>query len=108
MAQRKEILTKTAFANKDFLNSMIRLTNSANEHDVIEKLPEIETPTLIIGCEQDHITPLEEQRFMAEHMPNAELVILPETGHAAFYERPYVFAAIMLGFINLSEDKINI
>jgi len=108
MAQRKEILIKTAFANKDFLDSMVRLTNSANNHDVIDALPKIETPTLIIGCEQDHITPLEEQRFMAKHMPNAELVIFPETGHAAFYERPYVFTAIMLGFINLPEDKINI
>lgn len=108
MAQRKDILTKTAFANKDFLDSMVRLTKSANNHDVVEALPRIEAPTLIIGCEQDHITPLEEQRLMAKYMPNAELVILPETGHAAFYERPYVFTAIMLGFINLSEDKINI
>lgn len=108
MAQRKEVLTKTAFANKDFLDSMVRLTNSANDHDVVDALPKIEIPTLIIGCEQDHITPLEEQRFMAERMPNAELIILPETGHAAFYERPYVFTAIMLGFINLTEHKIDI
>lgn len=108
MHKRKDILTKTAFTNEDFLNSMVRLTNSANDHDVVDKLPKIDVPTLVIGCEQDHITPLEEQRFLAEHMPNAELVILPETGHAAFYERPYVFTAIVLGFINLSDEEINI
>ncbi len=108
MAQRKEILTKTAFASKDFLDSMVRLTNSANDHDVVEDLKSIDVPTMIIGCEQDHITPLEEQRFMAAHMKNAELVILPETGHAAFYERPYLFTSIVLGFINLADDIINI
>jgi pimeloyl-ACP methyl ester carboxylesterase len=106
MANRKEILTKTAFANESFLNSMIRLTKSAESHDVVDKLPKMETPTLLIGCEQDHITPLEEQKFLKQHMPNAELVILPETGHAAFYERPRLFTSIVLGFINLLDDEI--
>ncbi len=108
MDQRKAILTKTAFANKDFLDSMIRLTNSANTHDVTDKLQDINVPTMIIGCEQDYITPLDEQRFMAKQMPNAELVVLPETGHAAFYERPYLFTSIVMGFINLPEDEINV
>lgn len=108
MEQRKQLLTKTAFANEDFLNSMIRLTNSANSHDVTEDLPTINAPTLIIGCEQDHITPLEEQRYLKKYMPNAELVILPETGHASFYERPYLFSAIVLGFINLLNKEITV
>ena len=108
LAQRKKVLTETAFANEDFLNSMIRLTNSAREHDVTEVLKDITAPTLIISCDQDHITPMEEQRYLKEHMRNAELVILPETGHAAFYERPYLFVSIVLGFINLIEDEISI
>jgi len=108
MAKRKAVLTQTAFANKDFLDSMVRLTKSADNHDVVDELGTIETPTLIIGCEQDHITPLEEQRLMKNHMPNAELVILPETGHAAFYERPYLFSSIVLGFLNLLDEEIPI
>ena len=62
MKQRKELLTKTAFSSKEFLNSMVRLTNSANNHDVVNLLSTIKVKTLIIGSEQDHITPLEEQR----------------------------------------------
>ena len=108
MSQRKKVLTETAFANEDFLNSMIRLTNSAREHDVTEELKNITAPTLLISCDQDHITPLEEQRFLKQNMPNAELVILPETGHAAFYERPYLFVSLVLGFINLSDEQITI
>lgn len=106
MDQRKQLLTQTAFANEAFLNSMIRLTNSANSHDVTEELPTIDVPTLIIGCDKDHITPIEEQKYLKDHMPNAQLVILPETGHAAFYERPYLFTALVLGFINLLDKEI--
>ncbi len=103
MKQRKELLTKTAFASKPFLDSMIRLTNSANSHDVIENLSKIKVKTLVIGSEQDHITPLEEQRLIVRLMPNAELVILPDTGHASFYERPLVFTSLLTGFINADE-----
>jgi len=108
MAQRKKVLTETAFANKAFLSSMIRLTDSAREHDVRDVLKNITAPTLIISCDQDHITPMEEQKYLKDNIPGAELVILPETGHAAFYERPYLFVSIVLGFINLSEDEITI
>jgi len=98
-----ELLTKTAFSSKPFLDSMIRLTNSANSHDVIENLSKIKVKTLVIGSEQDHITPLEEQRLIVRLMPNAELVILPDTGHASFYERPLVFTSLLTGFINADE-----
>lgn len=108
MQERKALLTKTAFAYAPFLQRMVRLTNSSNSYDVVDGLGSITVPTLIIGCEQDHITPLEEQRRLAELMPNAELVILPRTGHAAFYERPELFASIMMGFMNLGVDAIKV
>lgn len=103
MKNRKELLTKTAFAYKPFMDSMVRLTNSSNNHDVIEALSKINVRTLVIGSEQDHITPLEEQKLIVKLMPNAELVILPDTGHASFYERPLVFTSLLTGFINAEE-----
>lgn len=108
MESRKKLLTRTAFADKDFLDSMIRLTNSANNHDVRDALESITVPALIIGCEMDHITPPEEQRYLAQKLPNAQLVLLPDTGHAAFYERPVLFASIMMGFLNIEQTEINI
>lgn len=104
MEKRKKELTTTSFASKDFIDSMIRLTNSARDYDVCASLREIKVPTLIIGSEQDHITPLEEQRYLAKEMVNAQLIILPDTGHASFYERPVIFTTILNGFINL--DKL--
>lgn len=104
MGRRKELLTKTAFANPDFLARMVRLTRSAESHDVRDRLGEISCPVMIISTDQDHITPIEEQVFLREHIRNAKHVILPKTGHAAFYERPDLFVSVMMGFINHRES----
>jgi 3-oxoadipate enol-lactonase len=103
MKNRKELLTKTAFASPDFLARMERLTRSAESHDVTAQLGDITCPVLLISSQQDHITPPEEQARLQEGIPNAELVLLPKTGHAAFYERPDLFTSIMLGFVNHGE-----
>ncbi len=62
----------------------------------------------VAAADMSELTPLEEQRRLADLMPNAELVILPRTGHAAFYERPELFASIMMGFMNLGVDAIKV
>lgn len=106
MKRRKEVLTKTAFASPDFLSRMERLTRSAESHDTRAKLGEIACPVLLISSQQDHITPPEEQQYLRDHIPGAELVLLPATGHAAFYERPDLFVSIVSGFINHNEPII--
>ena len=103
MAKRKELLTKTAFANPLFLARMARLTKSAESHDVTARLHEINCPVLILSSEQDHITPIEEQVYLREHIKDAQHLIFPRTGHAAFYERPDLFVSVMMGFINHRE-----
>lgn len=103
MKNRKQLLTKTAFASSDFLARMERLTRSAESHDVTSQLGEITCPVLLISSQQDHITPPEEQARLQDGIPNSELVMLPKTGHAAFYERPDLFTSIMMGFINHGE-----
>ena len=103
MENRKLLLTETAFASANFQSRMARLTRSAESHDVTGQLQDIPCPCLILSSQQDHITPLEEQAFLAERMPHAELVILPKTGHASFYERPDLFTALLTGYLNHRE-----
>lgn len=100
MANRKKVLTQTAFANPDFLERMVRLTRSAESHDVREALKHIACPVMIISSEQDHITPIEEQVYLRDNIKDACHVVLPKTGHAAFYERPDAFISVMMGFVN--------
>ncbi|MDD2561199.1 MAG: alpha/beta hydrolase [Eubacteriales bacterium] len=100
MENRKNLLTGTAFASSDFQARMARLTRSAESHDVTNQLDKITCPVLLLSSQQDHITPPEEQAFLHECLPNAELVFLPKTGHASFYERPDLFTALLTGFLS--------
>ena len=53
--------------------------------DLIKVLQSIHQPTFIIGIHSDILCPLDEQRFMADHMPNAELVEIDSAyGHDGF------------------------
>ena len=53
--------------------------------DLIKTLHEIQQQTLIIGIKSDILCPLDEQRFMAKHMPHADLVEIDSTyGHDGF------------------------
>ncbi len=98
MDNRKKLLVPL-FSDADFLDAMIRLTNSAESHDVSNALPTIETRTLIVASEHDYLTPVDEQQAIHEHMPNSDLIILPTCGHASMYEKPGVFIQTILGFI---------
>lgn len=100
MENRKELLTKNVFNNKDFMRSMDRLTFSAENYDIIDRLGEIENYTLIVGAEHDYITPLAEQKLLNKKIKNSELIIMPDTGHGSMYERPLLFTSLILGFVN--------
>ncbi len=98
MEQRKAKLVPL-FSDPAFLDAMIRLTNSAETHDVRQALPTITTKTLIVASEQDYLTPLHEQKAIAETMPNADLVVFPSCGHASMYEKPRLFVTTVKGFV---------
>ncbi len=108
MEARKAMLTEKVFSNKVFMDAMVRLTESADNHDVTDKLSLIEAPTLIVSCEQDYITPMAEQKKLWEFIKNSELVVLPDTGHASMYERPVLFITLVLGFINRVQERFSI
>lgn len=100
MEDRKELLTKHVFNDKAFMASMDRLTLSAESYDIRDRLDEIENYTLIVGADHDFITPLNEQKLLNEGIKNSQLIILPDTGHGAMYERPLLFTSLILGFVN--------
>ena len=51
----------------------------------LKALESISQPTLIIGIRSDILCPLDEQRFMAEHMPAAQLLEIDSAyGHDGF------------------------
>jgi pimeloyl-ACP methyl ester carboxylesterase len=69
--------------------------------DVREKLGQIRLPTLIISAQGDSLTPEKYGRFLAEHIPTSQLLILPEGGHMVMVEQAAAVAAALRQFIQL-------
>jgi pimeloyl-ACP methyl ester carboxylesterase len=54
--------------------------------DFREELAGLHIPTLVIGGGQDHLIPPAQHRELAEAIPGAELIELPEVGHSPMRE----------------------
>ena len=61
-------------------------------------LATIRTPTLVIGGETDLLMPPPLLEIYASHIPNSELVLVPEAGHSLYWERPDIFNRALLDF----------
>ena len=67
----------------------------AERPDVTSMLPGIQVRTLVIVGEQDAISPPDEMRKIADAIPGARFVLVPEAGHMAPLENPsFVNAAL--------------
>lgn len=107
MERRREAL-RPVFGDPRFVEAVIRLTNSAADYDVADRLGEIRVPTMVVSCMEDYLTPMAEQRYIAEHIPGCEYVILPGCGHASMYEKPVAFTALTLGFFLNPKESFRI
>lgn len=68
--------------------------------DSRESLKEIECETLIIGGDEDAITPVEMAEEMAELIANTRLTIVKGCGHLAPLEKPDQFNDLLTDFID--------
>jgi 3-oxoadipate enol-lactonase len=106
LAKREEILSKSL--TQEWYEGFRRAIKSASNHNEMEKLSEIEVPTLVIGADLDILTPIAYQQFIYENIKNCKMIILKDAGHASMYEKPYEFAGSILGFLESYDKEIKI
>lgn len=70
------------------------------QHDaqVIDSLPSIETPTLVVIGERDAQF-MTGSRYMADRIPSASLAVIPEAGHAPMLTHPEPFERAVADFL---------
>jgi pimeloyl-ACP methyl ester carboxylesterase len=57
-------------------------------HDTVDRLDQIQAPTLVFHGERDVLSPLGNARLLADRIPDAELAVVPGAGHGYALERP--------------------
>lgn len=86
--------------NKDWLEGFARLSRSGAYFDLSNKIEKINVPTLLIGANEDIVTPKYEMKKMAEQIPNSSFVLIRKAGHAAFYEKADLWIDVVKGFLS--------
>ena len=85
--------------SKTAASEVIALQGCLLAADLTPLLPDIATPTLILGASHDDITPVEIQHLMAEQMPDARLELFDSVGHNMKVEIPDALADRTLRFV---------
>lgn len=63
-------------------------------------LPHISIPILVVGGEDDRITPAEEMRYWASQLPHVQIQFIPGCGHLPPMEYPQKFSELLLDFLD--------
>ena len=95
--EREVLLSKLPPEYKEALHRLI--DNTLHNAHLTAELPQITCPVLLACGENDQLSPLKFSKLMQQQIPQAELVIVPECGHAMVSEKPDVVNDLALGFI---------
>jgi pimeloyl-ACP methyl ester carboxylesterase len=85
-------------AERPNLEGFIAGSHACRSHDILDRLAEIEQPTLVIAGEHDILTRPQFSEELVERIPRAELATL-STGHMVFWERAEEFNALIHRFL---------
>lgn len=67
--------------------------------EVWDRLPEVSNPVLLIAGAEDVVTPAENSERVAERLPNAELVTVPDAGHAVLFQEEDALVPLIESFL---------
>lgn len=86
---------------KDFPGLEIELSrlSAVMSHDLRSHVHNIKTPTMVIGAEDDQITPPGFSQELAQRIPGAKLVLMPKGGHFCPMTVADTYIAHVLGFM---------
>jgi pimeloyl-ACP methyl ester carboxylesterase len=73
--------------------------DALTDYPIRERLGDVDCPVLVVWGEEDRLVPVRDAHEFGRLIPNARVVVWPETGHVAMLERPAAFNALVEGFI---------
>lgn len=76
-----------------------KLPGQEKEPTFSAKLAGFRMPTLVVSGDSDHMIPASFSRHIAERIPGARFVEMPQCGHIPFLEQPEQVAEIIAGFV---------
>lgn len=87
------------FKSKHWRRALFETVRGTKGHSVREKLSLIDRPALVICGREDRIVDSDVVRKAVEGLPNYQLVMIPQCGHAPQLEHPRIVNRLILDFL---------
>jgi pimeloyl-ACP methyl ester carboxylesterase len=84
---------------KGYKRAFWEFIKGSKNYEIVERLDEIEIPTLVITGDNDVIVPTEQSIRLSKEIEGSELVILEKTGHLPQEEKPEEFIQAVENFL---------
>ena len=78
----------------------LRAIWAATRFDIRDRLHKINAPTLVVAGELDQTVSMEAKKELADNIPGAHLVVIPDSGHATPLDAVEEFNRTMLEFLS--------
>lgn len=72
---------------------------ACNQFDIMPRLAEIRAPALVVCGRADLMTPVKYSLYLANNLPNADLVLVDRAGHSVMLEQPDQVNNALIDFI---------
>ena len=76
---------------------------SDKELNLLDRLGDLEVRTLVITGDNDQIVATDNSIRLAAELPNADLLVIPQSGHLPNEEKPKEFLTALIGFLEQSK-----
>lgn len=109
MAANEDMLNSRAKAvaqvGPEYLRGQKILYDTFAQHvTMTQELGNIQCPALILCGQCDILKPPRFSKIMADRIPNAEYLTIPDCGHVAIFEKPRELESAILGFVLKHKD----
>ena len=79
---------------------LVRLIDAFLKLDITDQLHQIKVPTCVIAGENYILKPAYPySKVIHDKVPNSEMIVVPDAGHALIFDKPEEFNSIVLGFL---------
>jgi pimeloyl-ACP methyl ester carboxylesterase len=90
LTARRMLENRPSVVHSDFL--------ACSGYEAGECVKDIRCPALILCAPDDKMVPISQSQYLAASIPNAHLVVIPDTGHMLMLEKPQAVCEALSGF----------
>ncbi len=94
-----EEMLRLSLVNPTPLATVVQQMAAIREFDTFDRLPQIETPTLVVHGDVDRLLPHENGVLIAEQIPGSEMKTIAGAGHVFFWEKATESAEAIAEFL---------